>query len=413
MLSSMSATDVAFTMVGLMQAVLGVAWLFGSWLLGDSRRVAVHWAFFAASSAVSFAFYTMALHAPLVGRAESLRAGGNIILVLALIAMQRGIRIFVGRPSASRIHAVALLVTLAMSYAGLSPHGSSLRVGVISLILASLAFGMARDLYRYAGDALRLRRPWLMGLPGLCAAAAFAFRGLRALFLPASVASEMTTDSALNVAAALSYLVIVLSFHATLITLVVGRLLADLRHRTRHDDLTGLLNRRAMEETVAAQIRRSLRSGEPFSVLMLDLDHFKAINDRFGHAAGDQALRHVAGLLQAGVREVDAIARVGGEEFLALMPGATLAAAGPVAERVRAQLAGQPMTLPAGAAVVTVSIGIAEWSDPGEDMSRLLVRADAALYQAKQDGRDRVVEAEPGKRPATGGPTATLTSQGA
>jgi diguanylate cyclase (GGDEF)-like protein len=203
----------------------------------------------------------------------------------------------------------------------------------------------------------------------------------------------MTTDSALNVGSAFSYMVIVLAFHATLIAVVVGRLLADLRHRSKHDGLTGLLNRRAIEEGIEAQIRRSLRSGEAFSVLMLDLDHFKSVNDRFGHAVGDQALKHVAAVLKAGVRGVDDIGRIGGEEFVALMPGASLEAAGPVAERLRAQLAAQPVPLDASSVPVTISIGIAQWSGKAEDMSRLLVRADTALYRAKQQGRDRVIAA--------------------
>ena len=251
---------------------------------------------------------------------------------------------------------------------------------------------IARDLHGHA-RVVRLRWPWVMSLPALFAAAAFAYRGIRALAWPGTVATEMTTDSALNVVSAFSHMVIVLSFHAALIAMVLGRLIADLRHRSRHDGLTGLLNRRAIEELIEAQIRRSLRSGEAFSVLMLDLDHFKSINDRFGHAVGDHALRHVAAVLLAGVRDVDGIARIGGEEFLALMPGVALDAVRPVAERLREQLAAQPLQLDGTSVAVTVSIGVAQWGHPADDVSRLLVRADAALYLAKQRGRNRVVAA--------------------
>jgi diguanylate cyclase (GGDEF)-like protein len=405
---SLSATDVAFVMAGLVQATLAVVWLLGSWLVGDTRRAAVHWAGYAALSAVSFALLTAAMRAHTALSAELLRAMGNLFGVTALITLQRGIWLFLGRRLGLRPHLLAIGVVLVASYVGLFPTGGSVRVGVISAVLALLALGMARDLHAHARDDLRVRLPWLLAVPVLCAAAGFAFRGLRALLWPATVASEMTTDSALNVGSALTYVVIALSFHATLMALVVGRLLAELRHRSRHDGLTGLLNRRAVEEAMELQIQRSRRTGESFSALMLDLDHFKSINDRFGHAVGDRALKHAAALLKSGVREVDCLARFGGEEFLVLMPGATLETAHPVAERLRELLAAHPLPVEAASEPLSVSIGIAQWADAAEDASRLLMRADAALYQAKQQGRDRVVAAvaTPTLRPESRAPSA-------
>ncbi len=410
MLSWMSATDVAFSMVAVMQAVLAGVWLLGTWLLGDTRRSAVHWAGFSAFSALSFVLLVMALHAGTPGRAELLRAGGNLSWVAAVIALQRGVWLFVGRPAGVVLHACVIVAALLGSWVGLSPTGGSVRIARLSGLLGLMVVMIARDLHVYARDALHLRWPWVTPLPAILAAAAFAFRGVRVLVWPDTVATEMTTDSALNVVSAFSYMIIVLSFHAALIAMVLGRLVADLRHRSRHDGLTGLLNRRAIEEGIEAQIRRSLRSGEAFSVLMLDLDHFKSINDRFGHAAGDRALRHVATVLLSGVRDVDDIARIGGEEFLALMPGATLDAVMPVAERLREQLAAQPLHFDGTIVAVTMSIGVAQWNDPADDVSRLLVRADAALYQAKQQGRNRVVAAsvEP---PATFRADAAAASQ--
>jgi two-component system cell cycle response regulator len=146
-------------------------------------------------------------------------------------------------------------------------------------------------------------------------------------------------------------------------------------------------------------MQRSRRTGETFSVLMLDLDHFKSINDRFGHAAGDRALKHVAVLLEESFREVDRLGRIGGEEFLALMPGATLDAAGPVAERVRERLSARPVVLDSSDVHLSVSIGMAQWNPPDEDVSRLLGRADSALYLAKAQGRDRVVAASAEQTP--------------
>jgi diguanylate cyclase (GGDEF)-like protein len=137
-------------------------------------------------------------------------------------------------------------------------------------------------------------------------------------------------------------------------------------------------------------MQRGRRTGETHSLLMLDLDHFKSINDRFGHAAGDLVLQHVAKVLQAKVRKIDQVARVGGEEFLVLMPGASLDTARHAAERLREQLAADSPEFQGASVKLSVSIGIAQWADRSERMSRLLIRADTALYQAKAQGRNRV-----------------------
>jgi diguanylate cyclase (GGDEF)-like protein len=262
-------------------------------------------------------------------------------------------------------------------------------------VLTAITLGIAADLYRYGRNVVRQRQTWLLSAPLVAAAAGFSLRGVRAMWHPESVTTEMIADSALNVGSAVAYMVIALTFHATLIGLVFGRLLADLRHRSRHDGLTGLLNRRTMEETLLSQVQRSRRTGEPFTVLMLDLDHFKAINDRHGHAAGDRALKHTAAALKAELREVDALARFGGEEFLVLMPGATVEAARPVAERLRTALITDAPRIDGAPLFLTASIGVAQWREPAEEPSRLLMRADAALYRAKMRGRDCVVVEAP------------------
>jgi diguanylate cyclase (GGDEF)-like protein len=150
-----------------------------------------------------------------------------------------------------------------------------------------------------------------------------------------------------------------------------------------------------MEETLHAQIRSSRRSGESFAVMMLDLDYFKRINDDYGHAIGDLALKHVSTMLSSALRDVDRLARYGGEEFVVLMPGASLAQAEPAAEQLRALLAANPLASEAAQVTLSVSIGVAEWRGADDDSPLLLQRADAALFQAKVQGRNRVVAASP------------------
>jgi len=390
MLPALSATDISYAMNAVMQGVFCGIWLLGSWVFGDVRRAALHWSAFAGLSTMSFLALIVALHQPVPLSAELLRALGNVFGLAAMLALHRGVRLFIDAPLPTGAHTLALVIVLVVSWLGLAPERAALRVSVNSIVMAAIALAIAADLYRY-GRVVRRRHAWLLVLPLVAAAVGFSLRGVRAVWRAESVTSEMVADSTVNVVSAMGYMAIALTFHATLLGIVVGRILSDLRHRSRHDGLTGLLNRRAMEEALFSQMQRSRRTGEPFTVLMLDLDHFKTINDCHGHAAGDRALKHTAAALKAELREVDAVGRFGGEEFLVVMPGATVETALPVAERLRTALISDPPSIDDATLLLSASIGIAQWREPAEEPSRLLMRADAALYNAKVRGRDRVV----------------------
>jgi len=391
MIVPLPATDIAFAMNAVMQGVFCGIWLLGAWVFGDVRRAALHWSAFAGLSTLSFLALIAALHQPVPLPAEYLRALGNLFGVAAMLALHRGVRLFIDAPLPTRAHALAFAAVLVVSWLGLTPARAALRISANSAVLTLIALAIAADLYRYGRDVVRQPHMWLLAVPLVAAAVGFAQRGVRALWGGESIATEMVTDSTVNVVSAIFYMVVALTFHATLLGLVIGRILIDLRYRSRHDALTGLLNRRAMEETLLVQMQRSRRTGEPFTVLMIDLDHFKTVNDRHGHAAGDRALKHTAAALKAELREVDAVGRFGGEEFLILMPGATVETALPVAERLRQALVIDAAAVDGAPLLLSASIGIAQWREPAEEPSRLLMRADAALYDAKQRGRDCVV----------------------
>ena len=168
----------------------------------------------------------------------------------------------------------------------------------------------------------------------------------------------------------------------------------ELRRLATRDHLTGLLNRGEIRTRAIAEARRSTRLGAPMSVAMVDVDHFKRVNDGFGHAAGDEALRHVALLLGRHMRSYDMVGRWGGEEFLLLLPQASAAAGMRIAERVRAAFGEDPFLLVDGTPYpLTVSIGVATLDHESLAFEELLERADGALYEAKAAGRDRVVAA--------------------
>jgi diguanylate cyclase (GGDEF)-like protein len=159
------------------------------------------------------------------------------------------------------------------------------------------------------------------------------------------------------------------------------------------DALTGLPNRRSFEARQSAEASQFARYGRPFALLILDVDHFKRFNDTWGHEAGDRVLQHVAQLLRASLREVDLPARLGGEEFVALMPETSLAAALEAAERVRRTIESNSVVWKGRPLSVTASFGVAASPDCTLDTERLLPLADAALYAAKAAGRNRVAPA--------------------
>ena len=183
----------------------------------------------------------------------------------------------------------------------------------------------------------------------------------------------------------------------------------ELAERARIDSLTSLLNRRHFLELGDVLIQRLTQRPQPFAALFLDLDHFKAVNDDFGHRIGDQLLVAVAQRMQPLTDEGLIVGRLGGEEFALLFPGADAAAAERMAERLRADIA----ALRIDEAQVSASVGIALWKT-GESLSDLLHRADLALLEAKRAGRDRVVHWSEALRPARTGPVqprASVTPQ--
>jgi diguanylate cyclase (GGDEF)-like protein len=156
------------------------------------------------------------------------------------------------------------------------------------------------------------------------------------------------------------------------------------------DSLTGLYNRRATLGKLRELINLANRYKEDFSLIMLDIDHFKTVNDRYGHLTGDGALEEIATLIRRNIRDTDIVVRYGGEEFIIILPKTTLASSWVVAERLRSIIEKAQMKDSAGNVfAITVSQGLAGW-ERGEDADSLISRADEALYKAKEKGRNRV-----------------------
>ncbi len=163
----------------------------------------------------------------------------------------------------------------------------------------------------------------------------------------------------------------------------------DLRFQATHDVLTGIWNRRAVLDLLHREIERASRFHESVGVLMLDLDHFKKINDRFGHLTGDSVLKEIAQRISQVVRSYDFVGRYGGEEFLVLLPGCDKDQAEQSGERIRLAVSASPVVAAGSEVSATVSIGATATEGGGE--TEVLAIADAALYQAKSTGRNRTV----------------------
>jgi two-component system, cell cycle response regulator len=162
-----------------------------------------------------------------------------------------------------------------------------------------------------------------------------------------------------------------------------------LRYQATHDDLTGLWNRAMVRDHLTAEISRGKRAGKAVAVALADLDHFKKVNDTYGHPAGDAILREASSRMRCALRAYDSIGRYGGEEFLIVLPGCTTEAAVAVAERARACVA-SPVRVGEVDIPLSVSLGVASTRTAGEDPDGLIQAADSALYRAKAAGRNRV-----------------------
>ena len=304
-----------------------------------------------------------------------------------------------------------LLLLGVQSYLGKRPWHLLVTVGVVLIILASVFITDVRESLRLrvilnsgwyvladllAGVMLWRTHVPLMrrfhlaaALPLLLFAAFLASRFWYAVFSPALTTSFV--EDPFQLAAFLLNMVFIFVVTMALAVMLFREKELEVMSLARIDPLTGLHNRLSLGEFSEQAIADARRNGEPLSVVLLDIDHFKRFNDDFGHQTGDAILQSVAQRLQEVLRGSDAAFRLGGEEFLIVLPRATAEQARQVAERVRSSLADAAIDVASDAVQLTASFGVVEWTAPGETWDGLIGRADSALYEAKGSGRDRVI----------------------
>jgi len=288
-----------------------------------------------------------------------------------------------------------LIVQTATGFASLSGHmGTRLEPSLMGLLVAAQTGQTAWKLLR---EGTRLARvpAWFCGsLLSLFVV----LNVIRSIMLAMGLQERPLAYYEIEVATFAIYIAIALGVAFGFFWMTTAMLTSGLEHIASTDPLTRLFNRRVFLLWCEKEVLRSQRTKHPFSLLMIDVDHFKQINDKFGHQTGDLALCTAVERMQHAVRGIDVLGRWGGEEFAALLPNADAESAMAVAERVRSNV--ERMMMPAQsleddqkptAIRLTVSVGIATYQGYGDSLQAMLLRADTSLYQAKAAGRNRVL----------------------
>jgi diguanylate cyclase (GGDEF)-like protein len=317
-------------------------------------------------------------------------AVGAGFVIAAFACCWQGARSFNGRRSSwLTVMSAPGLWLLACLVPGFVAH-TGYRVTLSSLILSALNAMAAAEFWRGRREALPSRWPVIVLFGSLSLFFLSRIALIEILPFPfGALPAQPTWIATFN---------LIVLFHVLMLTVLVvalskERLELDQRTKAQTDPLTGALNRRAFIARSNRLLQRERRDGSPICLLFFDLDHFKSINDRFGHSAGDKVLASFVDLVNSSIRPTDFLFRIGGEEFCCLLTLTNAEQARQVAERTRQQFE-MSVVLVAGTPIkATVSIGIASTEVFGYDLEVLLRRADAAVYAAKHEGRNRVVVA--------------------
>src|SRR6476659_5633402 len=311
----------------------------------------------------------------------------NVLLFSSFGVTWNGARVFNGREALpGSLIAGAGLWLLASQWPGFE-QGSEVRGQLSALIIATYTWLTAHEFWRGRNEPLVSRWPAIVLF--FTHGAMFLLRTPLNSLLHGKDSDGFLSSAWLSV---LSLEAFLMTIATAFILLAMSKERTELRHKTAAmtDPLTGLLNRRAFLQDAESLLQQQVARDRPIAVLLLDLDHFKSINDRFGHAVGDKVLQIFARTVRAALRQSDLIGRLGGEEFTVVLADASVDNAYLVADRLRRSFAGDAAVIDGEALHATASIGVSVIVDPRQDLARLITLADQALYLAKARGRNRV-----------------------
>ncbi|MFZ3219950.1 MAG: GGDEF domain-containing protein [Rhodoferax sp.] len=314
------------------------------------------------------------------------------LVIGGIASFRAGVTAIIGRKSVSRAALLLPLLAEVVLTIALPPDESSYfyRAVPFNVIACWVAAATAWDCIKGMGqEGFSLPTKMVVAFPFSAAGVLFGVR-TTAVFLAMLASSDRNASKQGSFTLFLwTFVVILIVINIAITGLVVGKLLLRISELADKDALTRCLNRRALGERLGVEQERLNRSGVPLACALLDLDHFKLINDQYGHKVGDAALVHAVEVVMRAIRSIDVLGRYGGEEFVILMPNTSLEDGQEIAHRVRVLLAETPFLFEEQSISITASFGVAAL-ETGEAGDRILNRADVAMYEAKRRGRNRV-----------------------
>jgi diguanylate cyclase (GGDEF)-like protein len=364
------------------EAILGLLLLF-VWVQNTTIYAVAWWGFAHLIRAASIVLFGMYGSAPDLITIDL----ANALLFTAFAVTWTGARVFDGRPVEPVYLVTGAVLWLLVCRLPVLTEAVDTRALIASGIITTYTWLAAYEFWRGRGEPLVSRWPAIFML--FAYGALFLLRTPLVSVLPIAPNNRMLGSVWLTV---LSFEALLFTISVAFILLAMAKERTELRHRTAAmvDPLTGIANRRSFLQDAAQLAKRHIANPRPVAVLLIDLDHFKSINDRFGHALGDRVLEIFTESARHSVRASDLFGRLGGEEFAAVLCDTSCDKAVAVAERIRESFARATLEVDSRLVCATVSIGLVHCQEVALDMAALLAQADQALYIAKERGRNRV-----------------------
>ncbi|WP_457422240.1 diguanylate cyclase [Roseateles sp. P5_E7] len=380
----LTAQPLLIALVSVQFFVHAVAWAMTARLARRWQAVEGHFALFWLLLAMG-----LALFVPPWPSGSAPRNLADLLIVAASMMEHRGLALHWGRRPGWRPYALGLaFAAAAIAASFLLENGHGLRVAVVCFGCATMMLASVSLMWRLGRAATPLFAPIAAAGYSLLGAALLV-RGVQALLIGATTKISIDAPGHANIPLAIAVLFVGGLINLAHIRLVLGRVLDLLSRQAKTDELTGALNRRGLLQQLEAAHACALQGKTGYALMMVDVDHFKAINDQHGHAEGDHVLQGISASLRGALRSDDRVGRWGGEEFCVLLPRTPLRDAEALAQRVATHVAASNSGIR-----VTVSIGVSEYGPADLDLKAVIRRADDALYRAKATGRNRVVTAD-------------------